>query len=255
MNTEIKGCKYPIEVADRVEQLACKVAEVQNYREVRRDRALEGAASLMQSKHKETTGSCPVEDWKLQDYDEIMSVVRPKILFFDEKSNILRRLLKNVIYFEIPNNIDASLEKTKALMKKIGKITVGFTNGKCFYNFNGQVVGHGAGSSKREAEDAAEDNFLQNLKDNCFSVVQQETQEIDEIAKVVEVIGGEIIDRIDNISMQMKITRGDLINKKTNKLDLTRLHRIFSTFQRIETEYDLAFDNEFSKEECAVIVQ
>lgn len=232
MNIKILGCKYPSEVVDKITKLA---------------RRLKSA----QAKIEEES-----DDWDPKEKIEMENIWQDKELHFeDEKPNVLRGILKDVIYFEIPNDEDASLKKTIGLMKKVGQLAIRFPKGEkmCCYTFKNQIVGQGIGDSKKKAKEAAEEDFRKALKANCYTIKAKHFNETENFSLI---LGRELNDkRNDSASIEITIRREDfLCHENKNQLDPIQIHRLLNiSFRQIQTEYDLVFTNDFSKDDRAMI--
>lgn len=272
INIEVLGNKYPPGIVDRVELLASRVPEIKIYRQLRQGRKTRAQeeANVLRGSMLRKRRYLPLDltnethDWNEQERSEIMKIWQPENLHFEnEEPNVFRALLKDVIYFEIPKDEAASLNKTKALMKRVGKVTVEFPRGvkKCCFKFNDRIVGQGVGNTKELAKNAAHDDFIHTVKTNCHTIKKRQlkdaqTEPGDEIEKVLEILGAKFNDeRVDNVAMQIKITRNDLLAEMSDKLDQRRINRILSAFKRIQTEFDLVFKENLSKEDRAMISQ
>lgn len=172
----------------RVEALAQDIPEVKAYRALRQQRHEKDVAEDVQEpqealeKTPEVKKVDSAEDWN---EEEKTTLGDEELLNWDhlKEPDDQRGLLINVIYFEVPNDPAASLNKTITFMKKVGKLEKRFDykKKKFFILFNGEVIAQADGASKKLSQTQAEDELIKTLKANCYTIrSKQPTQEQDE---------------------------------------------------------------------------
>lgn len=301
VNMEFLGCKYPTETMTRVAQLSQEVPEIVRYRIGRRNalkRTFVGAQDAVQAKLTKTgakrklgnesqgessftLNSTPMGslgDWTTSEKAQFNMAFNK-----EQKFNNLRGLLRDVVVFEVPNDVVASRNKTISDIQKRGKLEMKHDKEqkKFLYIFNGQIVGEGSGEVKKEAKKIADEDFWQTLKANCYTITQKLTSytikdiitpDLDKTAerdstklkednlgfKMLKMLGwtggslgskGEGI--VDPVSCEIKLGRAGL--GANEKLDPKRIRTMLKNFKSSKVEYDLVFSNEFTKEERAQI--
>lgn len=321
---EFLGCKYPNETMLQVAQLVSAVPEIQNYRAGRRNklkRTFVGAKDAVQAKLQKssaprklenerpsfgdwtnddkrcgfkvcTTSSGKLGDWSASEKIQFETICDKTFVKFtaSQKSENLRGLLKDVIFFDMgENDINGSINKTISCMQKIGKVEMKFDadDKKYFYIFDGQIVGEGASDNKKAAKKLADEDLIATLKANCYtikskleyytceSIVQpgdqnepkpssagklQENNLGFKMLKMLGWSGGALGAEgsggiVDPISLEIKIGRKGLGAGSSNTFDLKHIRDLIKNFKNNQVEYDLVFSSEFTKEERAQIHQ
>lgn len=306
---ELLGCKYNPETMAQVAQLASEVPEIRHYRASRYGklkRTFVGAQNAVQSRlqgsdakrklgndwtKKDASMMDTSQDWNEQDKLDIDSVILRNSVRLNEtqKSENLRELLKDVIYFEMAddNDVNGSLNKTTACMQKIGKLEMTFDaeQKKYFYVFNGQIIAEGAGESKKAAKKPADEDLVKTLKTNCYTIKSKlefftaekvvNRGQIDEnpinsnriqesnlgfkMLKMLGWGGGSLGAKndgiVDPVSLEIKIGRRGLGADSSEEFDIKRIRNMLKNFKQNQVEYDLVFSSEFTKEERALIHQ
>lgn len=167
----------------RVEALAQDIPEVKDYRERRQQRPKEVVEDI-QEQQEEPVNSPEVKKDSAEDWDE-----EEKAALGDEEPLNWeapvdqRGLLMDVVYFEVPNDPAASLNKTITFMKKVGKLERRFDykKKKFLFLFNGEVIAQADGANKKFSQTRAEEELIKTLKANCYTIrSKQEAQEQDE---------------------------------------------------------------------------
>lgn len=322
VNVEFLGCKYPVDTMTQVAQLASTVLEIQKYRAVRRSRlkrTFVGAQDAVQAKlqksdaprrleneprssenftkdEKKTGFKADLGDWSEKERADINLMMEVNssswpIIRFNEsqKSDNLRGLLKDIIYFEVPNDYhNGSLNKTVSVMQKAGKLEMKFNadEKKYFYIFNSQIVGEGASESKKIAKKLADDDLVATLKANCYTiknkvefyspedVIQPKNQKTEaptstnklqednvgfKMLKLLGWSGGSLGSKnngiVDPVNLEIKIGRKGLGADNNEKFDEKYIRNLLKNFKNNQVEYDLVFSHEFSKDERAQIHQ
>lgn len=298
---ELLGCKYPLETMSKVSQLANQVQEIRRYRESRQfnlKRTFVGAQDAVQAKLQKidaprklgTTSSTTTTTERQPSSSPAGSLLK---LSPTQQKSALRRLLQDVIYFEQPDNdVNGSLNKTISCMQKQGRFEQSYDKDqhKFFYIFNGQIIGEGEGESKKAAKKVADENFVETLKSNCYTirskalfyspdrVVTKATngpsgsnstpverddkiQENNLGFKMLKMLGwkggalGAKCDGIvDPVTCEIKIGRGGL-GASDGNFDANYFKNLLRNFKAQQLEYDLVFSAEFTKEERARLHQ
>lgn len=278
----------------QVAELAQEISEVKGFRSSRRNklkRTFVGAQDAVQAKLKKTDAPRQLEDWGESERLNIQNAFCQPIIKFNEsqKSENLRSLLKDVIYFEMPQeDQNGSLNKTIAAMQKAGKLQMKFdaAEKKFYYIFNDQIVGEGLGDAKKTAKKVADGDLVETLKANCFTIkIKQEfftTQNVVEpkdrdssmpeksgqlqegnlgfkMLKMLGWKGGSLGTKgdgiIDPINQEIKIGRGGLGANSSEQFDKKYFGNLLRNFKSSQVEYDLVFSSEFTKDERANIHQ
>lgn len=322
VNVEFLGCKYPAETMTQVAQLASTVTEIQRYRAVRRNRlkrTFVGAQDAVQAKLQKSDAPRRLEnaprasenwtkdekkagfkvdlvDWTEKERSDIDLMIAvnssngPIIRFSEsQKSDNLSSLLKDIIYFEVPGvDLNGSLNKTVSVMQKAGKLEMKYDadERKYFYIFNSQIVGEGAGESKKIAKKLADDDLVATLKANCYTIknkvefyspedvikpknqsteAQASTNKLQEdnvgfkMLKLLGWSGGSLGTKnngiVDPVNLEIKIGRKGLGADDNEKFDEKYIRNLLKNFKNNQVEYDLVFSHEFTKEERAQIHQ
>lgn len=297
---ELLGCKYPQQTMMKVSQLANEVQEIRKHRESRRGslkRTFVGAKDAVQAKIQKTeaprklgtNASCQAQEFSRKD-QKPGSILK---LNKSQQKSALQSLLENVIYFEIPDDVNGSISKTISFMQKQGNFEQRFEKDqqKYFYIFNGQIIGEGVGDSKKTAKKIADENLTETLKSNCYTIRskllfysaenvitktsntknKQADVERDKIQennlgfKMLKMLGwkgGSLGVKgsegiIDPVTCEIKIGRGGLGSTGGNigNFDENYFRNLLRNFQKNQLEYDLVFSSEFSKEERARLHQ
>ena len=301
INVELLGCKYPPETMKQIVELANNIQEVKDYRESRRNklkRTFIGAQDASQAKFQKTEAPRQLEnnlnDWSEKEKIEIdqLKQDKPMSLFSkSQKSEHLRSLLKDVIYFEMSEeDVNGSLNKTLACMQKLGNVTMKYDAGqkKFFYIFGGQIIGEGSGDTKKTAKKLADENLAATIKANCYTikhklqyysaedVVQPRDGDVHikqsnsgklqednvgfKMLKMLGWSGGGLGSKenegiVDPVNLEIKIGRKGLGAESNEKFDQKYIRNLLKNFKDNQVEYDLVFSNEFTKEERAQIHQ
>lgn len=285
VNVEFLGCKYPAETMIQVAELAQEVAAIQKYRAGRKNklkRTFVGAADAVQAKLQKTSAPRKLENPQTSNL--------PSIKFNPtQKSNNLRDLLRDVIFFDMSDDdLNKSMNKTTATMQKMGKLEMRFDaeDKKFFYIFNDRIIGEGSGENRKMAKKQADMELLATLKANCYTIksklefysaenvitpsernesskgTSMQLQENNLGFKMLKMLGwkggslgskGEGI--VDPINCEIKIGRGGLGADSANGFDRKYIMSLLKNFKDNQVEYDLVFSSEFSKEERALIHQ
>lgn len=303
MNVELLGCRYPTETMAQVALLASAVPEVQRYRASRRNRLKRtfiGAQDAVQAKLQKSSAPRQLQgepmdlgDWSDKDKADLGSkyvgTVAGSIMRLNEsqKSDNLRALLKDVIYFEMPgNDPNGSLNKTISIMRKVGRLEMKYDadEKKFFYIFNSQIVAEGVGDTKKAAKKSSDDDLVATLKANCFTikskcafyspedVIQPKSQNADapaatnklqednigfKMLKMLGWSGGSLGAKsngiIDPVNLEIKIGRKGFGSECTDQFDEKHIRNLLKSYKNNQVEYDLVFSNEFTKEERARI--
>lgn len=292
VNVEFLGCRYPSETMTQVALLAHEISSIQKYRAERRNRlkrTFVGAQDAVQAKLKKTTAPR-----KLDTQETTTNLPKtPSIQLNEEqKSDNLRNLLKNVIFFDTTEGgANGSLNKTTAMMQQLGKLETKFTaaDKKFFYIFNDQIIGEGTGENRKTAKKQADEELIATLKANCYTIRSKlqfytvenvikpheqnesaasnnakssQLQENNLGFKMLKMLGwkggslgtkGEGI--VDPINCEIKIGRGGLGADNSESFNKNYIRNLLKNFKSNQVEYDLVFSSEFSKEERALIHQ
>lgn len=288
VNVEFLGCKYPLETMQQVAQLTQEVEEIQEYRKTRRNklkRTFVGAQDASQAKFTKTTAKRKLEN---EEKAQRQTRQQPMVKFNQsQQSDNLQELLRDVVYFEMPQDGNCSLNKTTAMMQKMGQLEMKFdaVEKKFLYIFDGQIVGEGAGETKKIAKKLADENLVETLKANCYTIknkvsfysieneVKRDKNEAkdsnsDQIKesnlgfKMLKMLGwkgGSLGPKnegiIDPINCEIKIGRKGLGADNSDDFDKKYFRNMLRNFKNSQVEYDLVFSKEFSKEERAQIHQ
>lgn len=280
----------------QVAQLTQQVPEILNYRASRRNnlkRTFVGAQDASQAKLQKTTAPRKLGNWTEQEQVEIQLLSSTPSIKFNEtqKSENLRELLKDVIYFEMADDANWSLNKTVASMEKIGTLTMkhDVAEQKFFYIFGGQIIGEGVGESKKAAKKIADEDLIATLKANCYTIKnkvqfysaenviephdqnksntsQPNTGKLQEnnlgfkMLKMLGWSGGSLGAKgnegiVDPVNLEIKIGRKGFGADSSEKFDHKYIRNLLKNFKDNQVEYDLVFSKEFSKEERAQIHQ
>jgi XRN-Two Binding Domain, XTBD/G-patch domain len=224
-----------------------------------------------------TTPMADLGDWTTTDRAQF-SMTLDKT----QKLNNLRGLLNDVVNFEVPENPSAGFSKTVSYLQKLGKLEMKFEEQKYLYIFRGQIIGEGKGIGKKEAKKKADEDLIATLKANCYTIVHKKAfYTVDEVVtpnpteviaqnsnklkednlgfKMLKMLGwkggslgtkGEGI--VDPVTCEIKIGRRGL-GGASEQLDPKYIRQLIRNFKESQVEYDLVFNNEFTKEERAQI--
>lgn len=287
---------------NRIAQLAQNVPEIKKYRESRRNnlkRTFVGAQDASQAKLQKTTakrilGNEP-NDWTKEEKEQINQIPNKPMMQLNErqKSENLRHLLRDVIYFEMSEeDANGSLNKTLACMQKVGYVTMKHdaVEKKFFYIFGGQIIGEGSGDSKKIAKKFADEDLIATLKQNCYTIKNklqyysaenvikprdqnessssspsifgklQEDNLGFRMLKMLGWSGGSLGSKenegiVDPVNLEIKIGRKGLGAESNEKFDQKYIRNLLKNFKDNEVEYDLVFSEDFTKEERAQIHQ
>lgn len=302
INIELLGCKYPLETMNQVAQLAQNVPEIKKYRDSRRNRlkrTFVGAQDASQAKAQKTAAprklGNDLADWNEKERVEVNQNTSNKPIIQlneNQKCENLRSLLKDVVYFEMSEeDVNGSLNKTLACMQKLGNLTMKHDAGqkKFFYIFGGQIIGEGAGDSKKTAKKVADEDLVATLKANCYTIknklqyfsaenvikpreqngpstTQSSSGKLQEdnlgfkMLKMLGWAGGSLGSKgnegiVDPVNLEIKIGRKGLGAESVEKLDQKYIRNLLKNFKDNQVEYDLVFSKDFAKEERAQIHQ
>lgn len=294
---ELLGCKYPQETMNQVAQLTREVPEVQAYRESRRNRlkrTFVGAQDASQAKFQKTTATRKLGnelgDWTEQEMQESAAERIAMVqLNKSQKSENLRHLLKDVIYFEMKDDNTGSLNKTLACMQKVGKLVMTYDAVEkiFYYIFDGQIIGEGSGETKKTAKKIADEDVTATLKANCYTIKSKllfysaenvvkrdqndssssnQTGKLKEdnlgfkMLKMLGWSGGSLGSKenegiVDPVNLEIKIGRKGLGADISDTFDNKYIKNLLRNFKANQVEYDLVFSQDFTKEERAQIHQ
>jgi hypothetical protein len=296
----------------RVTELANAVPEIQRYRAHRRNRlkrtfvsaqdAVQAKIQKLDAPRKlgnevqlcneisgkkiESTTINVDEDWSEAEKLHFQQTTVEKEWFLEymrsHKDDRFRSILKDVIYFEL---LDGSISKTISNMQKVGKLQMKFEaeQKKFFYVFDGQVIGEGSGVSKKTAKKLADENLVETLKANCYTIksklefypaeeiVKPKDQNIETVHtgklqednigfKMLKMLGwrgGSLGANnsgiIDPINSEIKIGRRGFGADNSDNFDAKHIRNLLKNFKENQVEYDLVFSSEFTKDERAQI--
>jgi hypothetical protein len=278
----------------KVAALANQVEEIRIYRESRKvhlKRTFVGAQDAIQAKILKTDAP---KRFGIQETSSTSSTSTSFVKFNEAQiASNLQNLLRNVIYFEFPgtdecDEVQRSLNKTITFMSKQGKLeqTYDIEDEKYLYIFDGRIVGEGEGTTKKIAKKIADENLIETLKSNCYTIRHKlaffspedvirkgenstpqnlidrnKIQESNLGFKMLKMLGwdggslgtkGDGI--IDPVNCEIKIGRGGL-GSNGDEFDAKHIRNLLRNFKNNQVEYDLVFSSEFTKEERAQIHQ
>lgn len=298
---EFLGCKYPTETMTQVAQLSQEVTEIVKYRLGRRNRlkrTFVGAQDAVQAKLKKSDAprklgndsqadgsfsliSTPMGN--LGDWSTTEKAQFNMALDKNQKCTNLRGLLRDVINFEVPGDPSGGLNKTISHIQKRGKLDMRYEQEekKFLYVFDGQIIGEGSGTGKKEAKKNADEDLIKTLTANCYTIKhklafytiedvvkpnQGEESAKDptklkednlgfKMLKMLGWTGGSLGSKgqgiVDPVSCEIKLGRGGLGSNE--QLDPKRIRQMLNKFKNSQVEYDLVFSSEFTKEERAEV--
>lgn len=320
INIEFLGCRYAPEVMKRIETMAAEVPEIRKYRQLKKNKCKRTFVTAKEAVQARYTGSQPKFtretyvppekslnidiNYRRSQEDESDWTVKEKYLWEiytrnceppqvtsirlteDQQIKNLRALLRDVIVFEgsEENDLNYCLNKTTACMRKNGKLDLKFDDKNIIYHYsyNDQIIAEGSGDSKKEAKKAADQNLIEVLKANCYTIrskvkfysgedvitktgnkdVKQESNQIQEdnlgfklLAKLGwkgGSLGANGTGIIDPINLEIKIGKTGL-GSEIQQFDKKYFRSLLQNFRQNQVEYDLIFSSEFSKEERAEI--
>jgi hypothetical protein len=206
-----------------------------------------------------------------------------------QRTKNLRSLLRDVIIFESneENDTNYCLNKTTACMRKIGKLDLKFDSDKItyFYIFNDQIIAEGKGETKKLAKKAVDEDLLNVLRTNCYTIrsklkfysgeeiIKKNVQNKPNIPATDQIkqdnLGFKLLEKlgwkggslgahgtgiIDPINLEIKIGKKGL-GSDMDHFDQNYFRNLLKNFKKNDLEYDLIFSPEFSKEERAQIHQ
>lgn len=279
---------------DQVNQLAAEVPEIQKYRASRRHnlkRTFVGAQDAVQAKYKKTEAPRKLElkDWNNEDIKKTEKINQSSMKFTEsQKAENLKSLLRDVVFFELEDDENGSLNKTLACIQKTGKLEMKYDcdQKKFFYIFDHQIIGEGPGECKKVAKKLADADLVRTIRSNCYTikhrrdfytaeniitpydqarsnqVASNQIQENNLGFKMLKMLGwkgGSLGSKgdgiVDPINLEIKIGRGGLGSNSSEQFDQKYIKNLLRNFKNNQVEYDLVFSNEFTKEERALIHQ
>lgn len=300
VNIEFLGCRYAAEIMKKIEIMSKEVPEIIEYRKSRRNmlkRTFVTAQDAIQARNKsghkvdskkpnhlQSTEYPVTKSFKLDNNNLGSSIT----LSDNRKIKNLKYLLKDVIVFENEeaNDVNYCLNKTTACMRKIGKLDIKFDQDTMtyYYLFNEQIIAEGTGDCKKVAKKAADEDFLNVLRANCYTIrsklkfysgedVIKKTgnKPVDEIKNQIQEgnLGYKLLSKlgwkggsldangkgiVDPINLKIKIGRLGF-GCENDKFDQKYFRNLLQNFKQNQLEYDLIFSSEFTKEERASIHQ
>lgn len=238
VNIEWLGCKYCKEITEQVEFLAQNVPEVKDYRLCK---------LLKPSKRQNSIKS----DWDDEEIERIESYVS-SVAKFQEIPKVynFRTLLKDVVLLEVAgDDQEASLNKTITQMQKVGKLDTKFDrkSKKFSYIFDGHKIAEGGGGSKENAKIVADEELMNTLKDNCFTIKSRDAAETDSGLKLPESLRLCEASSVDHTRLEINI------EKTSDALDKIWAQHLIRNFKNLQLEYDLVFSRKFTKDDRAQI--
>lgn len=300
VNIEFLGCRYATEIMQKIKLMSEEVPKIRKYRESRRNKLKRTFVTAKDAIQARYNSRSKIEEKKLNhlqstDYPVTKSFkldnnnLGPSIKLSDtQKINNLKSLLSDVIIFENEeaNDMNYCLNKTTACMRKIGKLENKFDKDTVtyYYLFEDQIIAEGTGECKKVAKKAADENFLNVLRSNCFTIrsklrfysgedvikktgnkpVNENKNQIQEGNlgfKLLSKLGwkGGSLDAngkgiVDPINLEIKIGRLGF-GCENDKFDQKYFRNLLQSFKQNQLEYDLIFSSEFTKEERASIHQ
>lgn len=288
VNTEFLGCRYPLETMKQVAELSRVVPLITKYRTSRHNmlkRTFVGAQDAVQAKLNRTDAPRKLGNERdLGDWTEKERSQFSMTLEKSQKHENLRELLRDVVKFEFPDDLQAGLNKTLSNMQKIGKLDMSYDNDQkqFMYVFNGQIVGEGIGPGKKEAKKAADENLIETLGANCYTIkhkkafftvediitpnqtdaAEKNSDKLKEdnlgfkMLKMLGWSGGSLGSKgdgiVDPVSCEIKIGRGGL-GAGSEHIDPKKIRELMRNFKNSQVEYDLVFSKDFTKEERAQV--